>query len=130
LGNEGAVDGSIQFEIEMSRPNRLVSDAVYSILLFASDQVSFADALVLGGALAIKSCLGPQINYKYGRVDALKAGPPGLLFEEDGIDSDARIQDMGMTTGDLLVLVAGGHSVATVQAEAPFDATPESKLST
>jgi hypothetical protein len=124
LGNNGAVDGSIQFELD-SLPNRLVTDAVYAIQAFKSDIVTFADAFALGGVLAVKACQGPEIPYSFGRVDATHAGPPNLLFEESGATNDERIADMGLTMSDLLILVAGGHSVATVQSEAPFDATPE-----
>ena len=125
LGNKGAVDGSIQFELEDFIPNRLVADSIFAIQEFKSEAVTFADAFALGGVLAVKSCQGPKIPFSFGRVDATKAGPPNLLFEESGATNDERITDMGMTMSDLLVLVAGGHSVATVQSEAPFDATPE-----
>jgi catalase (peroxidase I) len=125
LGNNGAVDGSIQFELESPLPNRLVADAVLAIQRFKSDNVTFADAFAFGSILAVKACKGPEIEFSIGRVDATHAGPPDLLFEDSGAKNEERIVDMGMTMSDLLVLVAGGHSVATVQSEASFDATPD-----
>ena len=123
LENPGAVDGSLQFELTQEQPNRLISDVVHEIQKLKNDRISFADALVLAATIAIKSCQGPEIPYYFGRIDAQKAGPSGLLFDESAMDDDQvdRVFDMGLTMQDLITLIAGGHSVATTQGESPFD---------
>jgi hypothetical protein len=126
LGNNGAVDGSIQFELDRLE-NRMVSEVVFQVQKFVSSTVTFADAFVLASVISLRSCQGPDIPFSIGRTDATKAGPPHLDFPEIAIANrqEERILDMGMTFSDLLVLVAGGHSVATSQGQTPFDATPD-----
>jgi hypothetical protein len=119
-----AVDGSILYEMDVL-PNRLVSDSIDAILPFATDSVSFSDALILAGKFSLKACNGPSFTFSYGRIDANKAGPPDLLFEDSAMGQDERTLDMGLTKSDLLTLVAGGHSIATIQGEIAFDGTPE-----
>jgi catalase (peroxidase I) len=124
LGYMGAVDGSLRFETATG-PNRLLRDIVEAVLPFKTDNVSFADALVLASLKALKACRGPSIPFSFGRIDALQAGPPNLLFEDSGLKMEERIADMGMTYPELVTLVAGGHSVATTQGEVAFDGTPD-----
>jgi catalase (peroxidase I) len=126
LGNNGAVDGSLQYELDWIE-NRMVSQVVEVVQEFVSSQVTFSDAFVLSSVLSLRSCQGPNVPFAYGRTDATKAGPEHLLFPEiaGSDEQEIRIQDMGMTFPELLALVAGGHSVATTQGQTPFDATPE-----
>ena len=125
LGWKGAVDGSIQYELTMNQPNRLIADVVTEIQNFKSESVSFSDALVLASVYAVRVCKGPSIPFYFGRKDSPTAGPPNLLFEESAMDQAQmdRVADMGLTMPDLITLVAGGHSVATTQGESPFDGT-------
>ena len=126
LGNNGGVDGSIQYELGTTE-NKNIQDIVQEVQKFVARDVSFSDAFVLSSILALRSCGGPNIPFAIGRADATKPGPQHLLFPEiPGHDSqDKRAADMGLTPDDLLVLVAGGHSVATIQGGIPFDTTPD-----
>ncbi|KAJ3094793.1 hypothetical protein HDU97_007607 [Phlyctochytrium planicorne] len=111
----GAVDGSIQFELNHN-DNRRIAAVIQPLVKMAKDShVGFADALALAATVAIKNCGGPLVPYSFGRVDATSAGPSGSIpsFSASKAEIFEKADDMGFSLLEFGTLVAGGHSIAT-----------------
>ncbi len=111
--NEGGVDGSIQYELNV-RDNAGLAPLVNQLLKFKSPSISFADILAIGTVYAVRVC-GVKVPIYYGRTDATKAGPLKLVpsFSASFEELEARSADMGLSIDDMVSLIAGAHSIAT-----------------
>jgi catalase (peroxidase I) len=82
-----------------------------------TDKFSAADALSLGGAVTVRHCGGPSIDWAPGRIDvtslASATSPDGLL--PDAADSFAvsiaKMRRMGLTDIQIVALSTGSHSM-------------------
>jgi adenylate cyclase len=83
---EGGPDGSLHFPEELARPEHAGLGRGIEVLAklkarFA--QVSWADLIVLAGAVAVRKCDGPEVPVHMGRKDAAAPGRVGYVPRED-----------------------------------------------
>lgn len=75
----GGIDASIMYELtdgENTGPGHNTS--LLTFANFFSPRSSMSDLIALGAALATRSCGGPVVPLKGGRIDATSAGSPGV----------------------------------------------------
>ncbi|KAI8851414.1 heme peroxidase [Chytridium lagenaria] len=96
---------------------------------FLPGNLSDADKIAMGAAVALRHCGGPNVPFQSGRQDAPKSTPNDLTLLPadpfaDLANVTATFARMGLTKTDMLVLVAGSHSLVTLETFLPFDDTP------
>lgn len=111
----GGADGSIRLPEELSRPeNTGLQEAVRRLTRVQelAPEISFADLIALGGALAVAVCGGPTIHPPLGRIDAVSPSSEGRLPPDAGGADDLklRFRAMGLHTRDLVAL-SGAHTL-------------------
>jgi Peroxidase len=79
----GGLDASLMFELN-SGENIGVAFNTFMSGLFNS-RVSVADLIALGVYMAVRSCSGPAVQIRAGRIDATAAGPLGVPLAQNSI---------------------------------------------
>lgn len=89
--------------------------------------ISFADAAVYGGIVAVQECGGPNIPFKFGRTDISRGGPenrlPGPAATAQEIE-DIFMKRMGFTLDETVALIGGGHTIGRVHSENTLGVNP------
>jgi hypothetical protein len=114
----GGLDGSINFELTSGEN---IGDAFNTTLQtfapFFTSRSSLADIIALGVYTSVRTCGGPVVAVKYGRIDATFAGPLGVPQPQNQqgtfINQFAR---MGFTISEMVEVVACGHTIGGVHA--------------
>ena len=119
----GGANGSIQYELELDRPeNKGLKKAVRTLREAmdlirdtpAANTVSFADMVYLAAAFAVEQCGGPVVPLRVGRVDATdpQGDPTGRLPREDADVATLRAYFTRMGFNDTeLVVLSGAHTI-------------------
>ncbi|KAL8784983.1 MAG: hypothetical protein Q9213_003644 [Squamulea squamosa] len=117
----GGVDASIVFELSNGGGDNIGQAFPTSLTYFApffSGRASMADIIAMGMYTAVRSCGGPVIPVKTGRVDATEAGPPGVPLPQNSLFT---FQNQFLRTGfdstQMIQVVACGHTLGGVHAE-------------
>ncbi|KAJ6454526.1 L-ascorbate oxidase [Mycena vitilis] len=112
----GGLDASIGFET--NRPQnvgRAMNDSLVFFGAFQSKTSSMADVIALGVILAIKTCGGPSVGFRAGRVDAEVAGPETVPEPQQDLASHiASFSLQGFNVSEMIGLVACGHTLGGV----------------
>ncbi|RYP09040.1 hypothetical protein DL764_001536 [Monosporascus ibericus] len=115
----GGLDGSIRYELG-SLEN--AGPAFFTTLRFMQDfytsRSSMADLIALGTYFAVRSCGGPVIPVKGGRVDATVAGPLGNIPmpQNSAFTFENQFARMGFSKAEMIQAVACGHTLGSVHA--------------
>lgn len=76
------------------------------------DHIAVADLIALGAVISIKSCGGPLVPLRGGRVDATEAGPAGVCEPETDLHTTlSKFAAAGFNQADTIALTACGHSM-------------------
>ncbi|KAJ7062950.1 heme peroxidase [Mycena amicta] len=114
----GGLDASIGFET--NRPQNVGSAMNDSLVFFAAFQSktsTMADVIALSTILAIKSCGGPSIPFRAGRIDAESAGPETVPEPQQDLASHiASFESQGFNVTEMIGLVACGHTLGGIHA--------------
>ncbi|KAL8801940.1 MAG: hypothetical protein Q9182_004121 [Xanthomendoza sp. 2 TL-2023] len=117
----GGLDASIVFELNNGGGDNIGQAFPTSLKIFApylSSRSSMADIIAMGMYTAVRSCGGPVIPVKTGRVDATEAGPPGVPLPQNSLFT---FQNQFLRTGfdstQMIQVVACGHTLGGVHAE-------------
>ncbi|KAK4467137.1 heme peroxidase [Cladorrhinum samala] len=139
FSGKGGLDGSLQFEL--TRSDNLGTGFKTTLAFYAnyvSSRASLADLIAAGVYASVRSCGGPAVPLKLGRVDALQAvAQIGLTPQpENSASSFVRSFDnMGFSQVEMIQLVACGHTLGSVHSgefpnivpaaagQIPFDST-------
>ncbi|KAG7009839.1 WSC domain-containing protein [Physcia stellaris] len=117
----GGMDASIIFElgggtgdqgdnIGPAFPSTLTKQAP-----FFSSKSSMADIIALGMYSAVRSCGGPAIPFRSGRVDATEAGPVGVPLPQNSLFTfQNQFSRMGFNATEMIQVVACGHTLGGV----------------
>ncbi|MCJ1429220.1 hypothetical protein MMC29_007133 [Sticta canariensis] len=112
----GGLDGSVGYETD--RPENTgpgILDSLFFFSFFVNAKATMADLIALGAVISIKSCGGPYVSLRGGRVDATEAGPFGVCEPETDIDSTlSKFKAAGFNQADAIALTACGHSMGGV----------------
>ena len=122
FGTDG-LDASIIFElgggtgdqgdnIGPAFPTTLTSQAP-----FFSSRSSMADIIALGLVTAVRSCSGPAVAFKAGRIDATEAGPVGVPLPQNSLFTfQNQFARMGFDSTQMIQVIACGHTLGGVHA--------------
>ncbi|KAI9208368.1 heme peroxidase [Polychytrium aggregatum] len=114
----GGVDGSIQFQEELSRPENAgaaIPTAINQFKNFVSPGVTMADLIALGAIQAIRVCGGPKVLFRPGRPDALGPGTLSPPNPNDNVTTHGQLfSRMGFSQQDMIALIACGHTIGFV----------------
>ncbi|KAH8674215.1 heme peroxidase [Xylariales sp. PMI_506] len=129
----GGMDASIGFELQgtyaVHNDGPTFNSSLAYLYSFFNSQASMADLLALSVYASVRSCGGPQIPFKTGRIDATVAGPDSLPDRADSKEVlVGRFAKMGFTPQQMIQLVACGHTLGGVHSTTGtvqnFDTTP------
>jgi hypothetical protein len=115
----GGIDASLAFELN-SGDN--IGDGLYTSLLnyarFFNSRLSVSDLIALGVYAGVRSCGGPAIPMRGGRIDATQAGPMGVPQPQNGIGQFInQFARMGYDQTDMITMTACGHTLGGVHSD-------------
>ncbi|KAJ9144258.1 Peroxidase [Pleurostoma richardsiae] len=131
----GGLDGSIQYQLvngENLGPG--FETTLRFMSTFLTPRSSLADLIAVGVYASVRSCGGPVVPIRAGRVDAAAAGPMGVPQPEHSVEQlrEAFLR-MGFTNAEMIEATACGHTIGGVHdtefpelvaaGEAPSDST-------
>jgi hypothetical protein len=112
----GGVDGSLQFELnngENTGPGHATTLQFYGNYL--TTRSTIADLIAAGVYASVRSCGGPVIPLRLGRVDAVAAGLFGVPQPQNSASTFRNQFDrMGFTQTEMIQMVACGHTLGSV----------------
>lgn len=132
---KGGLDGSLQYQLDDGESK---GPGFNSTLKFFSDYLSkrssLSDLIALGVYASVRSCGGPVIPVKAGRVDAPGPGSTGVPQPEHSIEQfRQQFSRMGFTNEEMIQVTACGHTLGGVhdtefpelveESESPSDST-------
>jgi len=114
-GRRGGPNGSVRYELSRSENLGPTLEAAVRALepVVRQCQVSWADAIAVGGAAAVEASGGPIIEVGTGRTDSLEADPDGLLPDPGltaGAIRDFFAERLGLTDEETVAL-CGAHTL-------------------
>lgn len=123
----GGLDASLQFETmnsEDTGPGFNTSLGFYSN--YYTSRSSMSDLIALGVYFSVRSCGGPAVPIRGGRIDATMAGPDGFVPQpQDGIGTFRnRFLRIGFNTAQMIQVVACGHTIGGVHSPEFSDLVP------
>jgi catalase (peroxidase I) len=85
---------------------------------YCSTQVSMSDLIALSVYTAVRSCGGPVVTIRAGRIDATVAGPMGVPLPQNPIGVlEDKFARTGFTPQEMIQMTACGHTVGGVHAQ-------------
>lgn len=135
----GGLDGSLQFEL--TRSDNLGTGFKTTLEFYAnyvSSRASLADLIAAGVYASVRSCGGPAVPLRLGRVDATQGvAVTGLTPQPENSASafERSFDNMGFSRAEMIQLVACGHTLGSVHSgefpnivpaatgQIPFDTT-------
>ena len=76
-----------------------------------------ADIIALGLYAAVRSCSGPAVPFKSGRIDATEAGPVGVPLPQNSLFTfQNQFARVGFNATEMIQVVACGHTLGGVHA--------------
>lgn len=123
----GGLDGSLQFELTSSENTGPGHATTLAFLgKYLSAQSSIADLIAAGVYASVRSCGGPVVPVRAGRVDATAAGDPGVPQPQNSIGIFTNQFDrMGFTVPEMIQVTACGHTLGGVHSEEFPDLVPD-----
>ncbi|KAF2475461.1 heme peroxidase [Lindgomyces ingoldianus] len=112
----GGLDASLIFETTSGENNG--AEFVTTLTTYApffSSRASMADIIAIGVYTATRSCGGPIIPVKAGRIDATEAGPLGIPLPQNAIGTFTnQFSRFGYNATEMIQFVACGHTLGGV----------------
>jgi hypothetical protein len=122
----GGLDGSLQYELtngENTGPGHQTT--LKFMAPFFNKKASLADLLALGVYISVRSCGGPAVPFRAGRVDAFEKGPVGVPQPQNTVLTfQQQFERMGFTNEEMIQVTACGHTIGGVHAQEFPDIVP------
>ena len=114
----GGLDASLVFETnDGENIGTAFNTTLTTFAPFLSSRASMADIIAMGVYTAVRSCGGPVVPIRTGRIDATAAGPEGVPLPQNPtetfINQFARV---GFNTTEMIAVTACGHTLGGVHA--------------
>ena len=116
----GGLDASIMFETDRSENIGAAFNTSFAFFAnYYSTRASVSDLIALSVYTAVRSCGGPVVQIRAGRIDATVAGPEGLIPvpQDSAVTFEQQFARTGFSTSDMIAMTACGHTVGGVHAE-------------
>ncbi|KAF2006087.1 heme peroxidase, partial [Amniculicola lignicola CBS 123094] len=122
----GGLDASLMFEADRGENiGSAFTTTLTTYAPFLSSRLSMADIISAGVYSATRSCGGPVIPVRGGRVDATAPGASGVPLPNDGTAVfTSRFNRMGYNRSEMIAFVACGHSLGGVHSSDFPDIVP------
>ncbi|KAL7925365.1 heme peroxidase [Trichoderma austrokoningii] len=112
----GGLDASLQYELddgENTGPGHRTTLEFMGPYL--SPRSSLADLIALGVYTSVRSCGGPAVPIRVGRIDATEAGPVGVPQPQNSVFTfQQQFSRMGFNTEEMIQVTACGHTLGGV----------------
>ncbi|EFE33119.1 uncharacterized protein ARB_07870 [Trichophyton benhamiae CBS 112371] len=116
----GGLDASIVFELGGKGGENIgagFNTTLETYTPFFSTRSSMADLIALGVYTAVRSCGGPVVQVRTGRIDATARGPIGVPQPENSQGTFInQFTRMGFNVSDMIAVTACGHTMGGVHA--------------
>lgn len=116
----GGLDASLVFELGGNGGENIgpaFKTTLQTYTPFFSSRASMADLIALGVYTSVRSCGGPIVKVRAGRIDATSRGPVGVPLPENSqrtfVNQFART---GFNVPDMIAVTACGHTMGGVHA--------------
>lgn len=132
---KGGLDGSLQYQLDDGESKGPGFNSTFKFFSdYLSKRSSLADLIALGVYASVRSCGGPVVPVRGGRVDAPGPGNMGVPQPEHSIEQfREQFSRMGFTDEEMIQVTACGHTIGGVhdtefpelveEGEAPSDST-------
>ncbi|KAK7715193.1 hypothetical protein SLS64_003891 [Diaporthe eres] len=132
---KGGLDGSLQYQLDDGESKGPGFNSTFRFFSdYLSKRSSLADLIALGVYASVRSCGGPVVPVRGGRVDAPGPGNMGVPQPEHSIEQfREQFSRMGFTDEEMIQVTACGHTIGGVhdtefpelveEGEAPSDST-------
>jgi hypothetical protein len=119
VAGTGGLDASIMFETDRAENiGAAFNTSLGNLLGYYSPRASMSDLVALSVYAATRSCEGPIIPVKAGRVDAIAAGPTGVPLPTDSTNTlITKFESQGFNQSEMVALVACGHTLGGVHGQ-------------
>lgn len=112
----GGLDGSLQYELdngENTGPGHKTTLEFMSP--YNSPRASLSDLIALGVYTSVRSCGGPAIPFRAGRIDATEKGNTGVPQPQNSVFTfQQQFERMGFNTEEMIQVTACGHTLGGV----------------
>lgn len=126
----GGLDGSLQYELnsgENTGPGHKTTLEFMST--FLSKRSSLADLIALGVYTSVRSCGGPAVPFRAGRIDATERGPTGVPQPQNSILTfQQQFERIGFTNEEMIQVTACGHTLGGVHSQEFPDIVPPGRF--
>ena len=113
----GGLDASLQFELGGDNIGPAFLQSLTNFAPFFTSRSSMADMIAMGVYTGVRSCGGPVVPIKTGRIDATEAGPPGVPLPENSLYTfENQFLRTGFSTTEMIAVTACGHTIGGVHA--------------
>ena len=114
----GGIDASLAFELnDGENIGAGFSSTFVTYSGFFNSRLPAADLVALGVYASVRSCGGPAIPMRGGRVDATAAGPMGVPQPQNGAGTFSnQFTRMGFNNSAMIQMTACGHTLGGVHA--------------
>lgn len=114
--NYGGLDASLLFETDRSENIGDAFNTTFEFLAkFYNSRASASDLLALATYTATRSCGGPIVPVRTGRIDATTAGPIGVPEPQNAIGTlENQFLRINFSTADMIKATACGHTLGGV----------------
>lgn len=115
----GGIDASLQYELDNDANGGPGFNRTLRFMApFFNKKTSMADLIALGVYTSVRSCQGPAVPVRYGRVDATARGPTGVPRVHNNVFTfKQQFERMGFIPREMIQLVACGHSLGGVHSD-------------
>lgn len=112
----GGLDGSLQYELndgDNTGPGHKTT--LEFMAPYLSPRSSLADLIALGVYTSVRSCGGPSVPIRVGRIDATQSGPVGVPQPQNSVFTfQQQFSRMGFNTVEMIQVTACGHTLGGV----------------
>ncbi|KAI9158687.1 WSC domain-containing protein [Paramyrothecium foliicola] len=122
----GGMDGSLQYELKNGENTGPGFRTTLEFLApYMNRKATLADLLALSVYTSVRSCGGPAVPVRAGRVDATSRGSTGVPQPQNSILTfQQQFQRMGFTNQEMIQVTACGHTLGGVHAQEFPDILP------
>ncbi|KAH8908759.1 hypothetical protein BR93DRAFT_502707 [Coniochaeta sp. PMI_546] len=122
----GGLDASLQFELNNGENTGPGHNTTLKFLSnYLSPRSSIADLIAAGVYASVRSCGGPVVPVRAGRIDATSGGSPGVPQPQNTIGTfKDQFDRMGFSVTEMIQVVACGHTLGGVHTSEFPDIVP------
>lgn len=114
----GGLDASLIYELGGDNIGAAFQTTLETFTPFLTSRSSMADIIALGVYTAVRSCEGPIVPIRTGRVDATEAGATGVPLPQNSLETlEQQFQRTGFSTTEMIAVTACGHTIGGVHNE-------------